>query len=834
MSTREDQDHELTAQQLAVKNAKLEQTNVAVIAGAGSGKTFVLVECVQNFLQKRLPAEKDNLLESEKERVVVVATFARPAAQELRERLLAILTPEQFKRVKVGTLHALANDLCESEADDISNIDECQVYWLRTIQQNKLRVKIDVFFVDECQDLNDIQVEIVLALSRYQQTVCVVVGDDDQQLYGFRGSSDYNTNRLITELKCQVLYLTVNFRSSPEIVALANQCAAANRTPTDAPWQLNKPAMTPWRGSRAQAARFLGQKTPLILDFDRFEDEVRFLENDIARLQNGHQPWPVELHDIAVITRYNNQLYQVQGALFAKHIPSVLASQAVSLQKYHVQLFTIHGAKGLEFTAVYVLGLGKLPDPRSCLQDERRQLYVAITRAKRFLTLTHNKNPSLFVAELEPPLTMMCARWSFVRADGKTGSVLPRLDMQVKKARAPTEAETRQRTLTGQPIVEAAEPAGPMLEVLQKRFDEAHRSRAPKDDDNDIAHYLAKLHGADYIRLKNNGHMLAPNWHAQVRSQMASEPYNFQWPEWCLGHLKQEVLDFLHVAFFKILAEVRGRTCRLPMIEDILKAPRKRGVGVKFYSERELSLMMLEKVQTRWRASLERIWHMAQLMAVSAGRLAVVHIHVKPEQLAELLPHLQLVERNLARPVASVLGEPVPTNFQELPRIDLRCHMATISLKSGEFLRVQDVACLLSPQSAMSQSESLMTEVVRAHALVGLWRAVHCGQTGLTRAYLLDLLAPQAICLDLSAWSLDSSDKLLFFLTAASSRVLTFQAEAACSAAAVKESDQVSDQVSNAMSANGFNISAARPKKRQERTDGEDDVEMRPEKRVCT
>jgi DNA helicase II / ATP-dependent DNA helicase PcrA len=87
--------------------------------------------------------------------------------------------------------------------------------------------------------------------------------------------------------------------------------------------------------------------------------------------------------------------------------------------KRGVTLITMHAAKGLEFPHVYVAGLeeGILPHDRSkaegTLDEERRLLYVAITRAMRSLTLTHCRGrmkfgsavscqPSSFIKELAP------------------------------------------------------------------------------------------------------------------------------------------------------------------------------------------------------------------------------------------------------------------------------------------------------------------------------------------------------------------------------------------------------------------------------------------------
>lgn len=88
----------------------------------------------------------------------------------------------------------------------------------------------------------------------------------------------------------------------------------------------------------------------------------------------------------------------------------------------HVTLMTIHSAKGLEFPTVFVVGLEEniFPSPMSAnskreLEEERRLLYVAITRAERHCILTCARNrfrygrmefdtPSRFISDINPSL----------------------------------------------------------------------------------------------------------------------------------------------------------------------------------------------------------------------------------------------------------------------------------------------------------------------------------------------------------------------------------------------------------------------------------------------
>ncbi len=75
------------------------------------------------------------------------------------------------------------------------------------------------------------------------------------------------------------------------------------------------------------------------------------------------------------------------------------------------ELMTIHLAKGLEFNRVFVAGVeeGILPHQRSYstregLEEERRLMYVAMTRARNQLSLSFSKIPSRFLYELPPEL----------------------------------------------------------------------------------------------------------------------------------------------------------------------------------------------------------------------------------------------------------------------------------------------------------------------------------------------------------------------------------------------------------------------------------------------
>ena len=82
-----------------------------------------------------------------------------------------------------------------------------------------------------------------------------------------------------------------------------------------------------------------------------------------------------------------------------------LGSEADELteDKNQVRLMTVHAAKGLEFPYVFIIGLeeGLFPyeredNDKNAIEEERRLMYVALTRAKRKIFLSHAYMRTIF------------------------------------------------------------------------------------------------------------------------------------------------------------------------------------------------------------------------------------------------------------------------------------------------------------------------------------------------------------------------------------------------------------------------------------------------------
>jgi DNA helicase-2/ATP-dependent DNA helicase PcrA len=105
---------------------------------------------------------------------------------------------------------------------------------------------------------------------------------------------------------------------------------------------------------------------------------------------------------VGVAREYQETADEPSLSNFLQEISLYSDQDAIRGEESLVTLMTLHNAKGLEFRAVYLIGMeeGIFPHARSIeeqgIEEERRLCYVGITRAKELLTLTHASARSLF------------------------------------------------------------------------------------------------------------------------------------------------------------------------------------------------------------------------------------------------------------------------------------------------------------------------------------------------------------------------------------------------------------------------------------------------------
>lgn len=365
---------------------------IVVSACPGSGKTRVLTERVQDLLRAGVPSGE-----------ILVCTFTRSAATELKDRLAR--TSNSAECVAIGTLHGHAWRLTGGRSAHAgkSLMSEDDLPWVaqalrdampafeglsdrelvRQAELSRERMDnpelgelfsqvlasanlLDFSFileslkgnvrrryrhvlVDEAQDLSALQLDLVRELTHPKGGSLFLCGDDDQSLYGFRGTQAGLLADLARTPGCLHLSLSKNYRSTSIVVSHANAVIRNNK-----------------------------HRLPLVINphrQDTGEVGARVFQTQDQEIQACHD-WLLGCQNAVVLGRTREVLEP-----FAQ---SGLATA------------TIHESKGREWNSVWLTGLelGRLPHVLGNMEEERRLMYVGMTRARDrlFMASAHFRN----------------------------------------------------------------------------------------------------------------------------------------------------------------------------------------------------------------------------------------------------------------------------------------------------------------------------------------------------------------------------------------------------------------------------------------------------------
>jgi DNA helicase II / ATP-dependent DNA helicase PcrA len=320
-----------------------------------------------------------------------------------------------------------------------------------------VRGKWHAFTVDEYQDVNLLQQTLLEFWLGPRDDLCVV-GDDYQSIYGFTGASaEWLLGVPLRFPNARVVRLEQNYRSTPQVLELANRLVprlggsekTLQATLADGP----APEARAGVDVAARIAELAAAGVPLeeqavlvrtnarttefeeafheagipfqgasLLDRDAARQLLKVLRGENATdvaalvrrtaLAQGLLDDPPEKlgdreqtrqADLARLVRLAEQFDD--GERTVAEFAASLAERFGATAGRGVHLMTLHRSKGLEFEAVHLPRLeeGELPIRRAKgaeIDEERRLLYVGLTRAKRHLTLTWSGRPSRFLEEL--------------------------------------------------------------------------------------------------------------------------------------------------------------------------------------------------------------------------------------------------------------------------------------------------------------------------------------------------------------------------------------------------------------------------------------------------
>ena len=239
--------------------------------------------------------------------------------------------------------------------------------------------------VDEFQDISPQRAQLLAALRKQNKQTCLfAVGDDWQAIYRFSGAELTLTTAFAENFgegaQCA---LDTTYRFNERIGEVANRFVQQN------PHQLKKPLNSLSKGNK---------KSVVLLAHEQ-------LENLLDKLSGFAKPE----ERILVLARYHHLK------------PQVLSKAATRWPKLTIEFMTIHASKGQQAEYVIIAGLHQgndgfpavaresiledvlLPQPEDFPDaEERRLLYVALTRAKHQVWLLQDRErPSVFVEQLQ-------------------------------------------------------------------------------------------------------------------------------------------------------------------------------------------------------------------------------------------------------------------------------------------------------------------------------------------------------------------------------------------------------------------------------------------------
>lgn len=309
--------------------------NLLILAGPGAGKTRVVVHRVAYLLRVRRV----------KPSAILVCCFNHKAAAELRSRLTTLVGADA-RGVMVSTYHGLALRLLgksaqqwaenSGNAPDFDRMIADAVALLKEenvppgMEPDEIRDRLLAGFehilVDEYQDIDEPQYELISAIAGRtlddadRKLTVLAVGDDDQNIYTFRGANIGFIRRFQQDYGAEVAYLVENYRSTRHIIEASNQVIAHNhdRMKTEHPIRIDQGRGLLQPGGLWGAADPETRGRVAVVSVLDVRGQAASVIHEVQRLRGlGVKRWD----HIAVLARHRQDLALVRAAAEAAGIP---------------------------------------------------------------------------------------------------------------------------------------------------------------------------------------------------------------------------------------------------------------------------------------------------------------------------------------------------------------------------------------------------------------------------------------------------------------------------------------------------------------------------------
>ena len=240
----------------------------------------------------------------------------KPAAEILKGQF------DYFEKITPQVADVQKRYIARKRATNAMDFDDLLALWLRLLQEHAdvcehYQRRFQFVLVDEYQDTNKLQSDLIDLLAERHHNV-TVVGDDAQSIYAWRGANFQNIFKFPKRYpEAKVFKIETNYRSTPEILKVANAAIAANTE------QFTK---------ELAPARKSGLKPALVACSDAAQ-QAAFIAQRVAELPEEG----VDLNQVAVLYRSHFHALELQLELTKRNIPFSITSGIRFFEQAHIK-----------------------------------------------------------------------------------------------------------------------------------------------------------------------------------------------------------------------------------------------------------------------------------------------------------------------------------------------------------------------------------------------------------------------------------------------------------------------------------------------------------------
>ncbi len=329
----------------------------------------------------------------------IILTFSKRTNLEFLHKGMNIFDEwrENFFHSKnVRTIHSLASKLhydSSTSSEEMNTMQDTVIISaifkidedpevLKTFEETK---DLKVIFVDEAQDLSNVQYDFLMCLSHHLSIPIIMIGDPNQNIYQFQKGSD----KYLLNHSGFTHHLIQNYRSTPSIINLINYFR---------PWSQLTPRMIAGKEytveENIKPIFFTGSIEEILKNI---VDEIRkspYPRENIAIIGPVKKSKPIlDTYKNIGLSLVVNKLKE-EKILFKKHyedsiVENHFEESLSTREEGYINLYTVHGAKGLEFDQVFLINFhtttfGILPTEEK-YKEYKYLWYVGLSRAKKNL-----------------------------------------------------------------------------------------------------------------------------------------------------------------------------------------------------------------------------------------------------------------------------------------------------------------------------------------------------------------------------------------------------------------------------------------------------------------